>query len=612
MQILGIADHVNCGSALIGDGTVRAAINDERLVREKMVFGVPRQSIGTILQMQGVDPREIAGVAVASVNQHLVDGYRDFRGGWFGLQRGLFKQTLFGVASHVSRYRDRAPFLTDAYYLVREPAFARRRRALKRILREEFGLTCPVYFFDHHFCHAASAYYTSGFSDATVVTIDGGGDGKSCRVYDVVDGRFKQLTSMSSFDSLGNLYAYVTEFCGFKAGRHEGKITGLAAYGEPRYVPQLRQLLAYADGRVANVGNVFFQSALRELERLLPRDFSHKDLAASIQSYTEQVVVDLIGYWLGQTRHGHLALAGGLFSNVKINQRVHEIPGVESTYVHPGMSDEGLPVGAALALHRRLSNRPYRADHVAMNHVYLGPGFTDAEIHDCLRARGVEAVRHDDIETVVGRLLADGAVVARFAGRMEYGPRALGNRSILYQATDPTVNDWLNEALHRTEFMPFAPIVLAEHAGQCLEGMDGALDTARFMTITFNCTEWMARHCPGVVHVDNTARPQLLSERDNPSAYRILREYHRLTGIPCVINTSFNMHEEPIVCSPDDAIRAFELGQLDYLAIGHWLARHPRPIMRRGSAEKLGAYLARRGVVRRAARKAQPVASWSL
>jgi len=159
------------------------------------------------------------------------------------------------------------------------------------------------------------------------------------------------------------------------------------------------------------------------------------------------------------------------------------------------------------------------------------------------------------------------------------------------------VNHWLNTALNRTEFMPFAPIIMAEHAHQCFEGLDGAQNTARFMTITFNCTPWMARTNPGVVHVDNTARPQLVSERDNPSMYRILDEYYKLKGIPCLINTSFNMHEEPIVCNPSDAIRAFKLGQLDYLAIGKWIAKNPHPIKRSMSTEKFDTYLNRRGAI---------------
>jgi carbamoyltransferase len=177
---------------------------------------------------------------------------------------------------------------------------------------------------------------------------------------------------------------------------------------------------------------------------------------------------------------------------------------------------------------------------------------------------------------------------------MEYGPRALGNRTILYQATDPTVNYWMNDALKRTEFMPFAPAVMAEHASKCFKNIAGAENTARFMTITFDCTDWMAQTCPGVVHVDNTARPQLVSERDNPSMYKVLAEYHKLTGIPVLINTSFNMHEEPIVCTPNDAIRSFNTGQLDYLAIGHWLARNPKPVLRVADRAKFEANLNRR------------------
>jgi carbamoyltransferase len=405
-------------------------------------------------------------------------------------------------------------------------------------------------------------------------------------VYDVVDGQFTELASIGSFDSLGNFYSYITELCGFKAGRHEGKITGMAAYGKPIYIPQLRQLMIECLGNFKNVGNIFFRSALKELQRILPADFSHKDLAASIQVYSEELVVGLVKYWLQRTQRHNVALAGGVVANVKINQRIHEIDGVRSTYIHPGMSDEGLPVGAALALyHSRFHDGPYNPNVSYLDHVYLGPDYTNEEIRLELGKYGVEAHFYEEVEREIARILAEGGVVARFNGRMEYGPRALGNRSILYQAGDPSVNHWLNTALKRTEFMPFAPIIMAEHAHQCFEGLDGAQDTARFMTITFNCTPWMAKTNPGVVHVDNTARPQLVSERDNLSMYRILDE--------------FNMHEEPIVCSPSDAIRAFKLGQLDYLAIGKWIARNPHPIKRSVNTEKFDTYLNRRGAIMR-------------
>jgi carbamoyltransferase len=231
-----------------------------------------------------------------------------------------------------------------------------------------------------------------------------------------------------------------------------------------------------------------------------------------------------------------------------------------------------------------------------MEHVYLGPEFSDEEIRRELKAQGVVGTHYAEVEPEIARLLASGAVVARFNGKMEYGPRALGNRTILYQATDSTVNYWLNDALKRTEFMPFAPVVMAEHAQECFKGLEGAENTARFMTITFDCTEWMQMTSPGVVHIDNTARPQLVTERDNPSMYKVLAQYYQLTGTPCLINTSFNMHEEPIVCTPYDAIRAFKMGHLDYLAIGHWIVKNPKPLERTLNTAKFDNYLNRKGV----------------
>jgi carbamoyltransferase len=206
--------------------------------------------------------------------------------------------------------------------------------------------------------------------------------------------------------------------------------------------------------------------------------------------------------------------------------------------------------------------------------MYFGADFSDQEIEKLLKDYNTDYEFHKDIEKKVAELLAHGKVVARFAGKMEYGPRALGNRTIMYQATDPTVNDWLNKRLGRTEFMPFAPVTLKEYADACYLNMNGAAHAARFMTITFDCTDWMKKHCPAVVHVDGTARPQLIDQDLEPSYYRIVDEYRKITGLPAVINTSFNMHEEPIVCTPYDALRAFQLGHLDFLAINQFLVKN--------------------------------------
>jgi carbamoyltransferase len=213
-----------------------------------------------------------------------------------------------------------------------------------------------------------------------------------------------------------------------------------------------------------------------------------------------------------------------------------------------------------------------------LSNVYFGPGYTDDEIGQAIQVAGCQAQYDPAVHKTIANLLAQGHVVARFTGRMEYGPRALGHRSILYQTTDPSVNDWLNERLHRTEFMPFAPATLVEQADQCYVGLEGARDPARFMTITFDCTPQMRAQSPGVVHVDGTARPQLIDADTAPDFYQILGAYHQITGIPSLINTSFNMHEEPIVCTPEDALRSFQQGNLDYLAIGNWLVTNAAAI----------------------------------
>jgi carbamoyltransferase len=381
---------------------------------------------------------------------------------------------------------------------------------------------------------------------------------------------------VDSFNSLGNFYSYVTEICGFRAEKDEGKITGLAAVGKPIYADTLGEFIHYHEpGQIRYRVPMYFRSAVRLISERLPADFDRADLAASVQLILEEVGTQFVDYWVRKTGLKNLAVAGGVFANVKFNQRVHELPGVENIFIHPAMDDSGLSVGSALAaLSERPDEDPKRLIQ-SLTNVYFGNQYTDAEIEVAVESSDCQANYLPNIHKEVARLLAEGHVVARFTGAMEYGPRALGHRTILYQTTDPSVNDWLNTRLKRTEFMPFAPATLTKFATSRYEGMDGAMDPARFMTITFNCTEQMKRESPGVVHVDGTARPQLIDSKTAPDFHAILSAYHQLTGIPSLINTSFNMHGEPIVCTPDDALRSFQAGSLDYLAIGNWLVKHP-------------------------------------
>jgi carbamoyltransferase len=578
MRILGITDGQTSGAAIIEDGRILAAINEERIARVKLARGFPWQSIQEVLALTHTNPGELAAVGVAQINMEFREQVTDWPG-WFEARRSDLDlhSKFFRIASRFGGVAPKVPGLSRAYYALRTPVYRRRRHRIREILAEEFGIHAPVQFVHHHYAHAASAYFTSNYEDALVVSMDGGGDGHSAHIYSVRAGRFERLNAADSYDSLGNYYAYVTALCGFKAKRHEGKITGLAARGLPAYRHILDSMIACEGGQLVNRAQVLFDEALKVMRRRLPDTWKMEDLAASMQVVAEDVARAYIHYWLKRSGHSNVALAGGLFANVRINEELHRIPEVASTFVHPGMSDEGLAVGAGLAVageHLQREGRRYEPRELPS--VYLGNEYGDHDIANAIRAAGLEIVhRPHDLEIEVARKLAEGNVVARFNGPMEYGPRALGNRTIMYQPGDPSVNDWLNELLKRTEFMPFAPAALWEESDKLFIDAEGARDTARFMTITFHCTRWMAERCAGVVHVDNTARPQLVRRKDNPAYYKIIEEYRRRTGVPVLINTSFNVHEEPIVRSPNDAIRAFLDSALDYLAIGPFLVKGP-------------------------------------
>jgi carbamoyltransferase len=577
MRILGIGTGGDSGAAIVDDGRILAAVNEERLCRWKLVEGFPRRSIRDVMAQSATDARGVDRVMVAATSDVLKDELEPFDGWFQGHPRGV-SAAVKRAAGKLSGLRDPFGLLERGYYALLEPGFARRRRRVVEILREEFELRCPIQFVDHHLCHVTSAYFTSGFDDALVMSVDGGGDGRSSLVYAAREGRFQPLHQVSSYDSLGNYYAYVTHLCGFKAMKHEGKITGLAAYGKALHVDLLRELIDEDGGTFHNRGRRVFLEAIRAIDRRLPPGWTREDLAASVQLHFEEVMRRYVACWARRSGLRDLALAGGVAANVRINQEVHQLPEVGRLFIHPHMGDGGLAAGAALAACvPGVAPQAMRRDPEPLRDVYLGGALEERDVEVALRDAGLAPESlSQPLEEQVADLLVEGYVVARAAGRMEYGPRALGNRSILYQPTDRSVNDWLNRNLDRTEFMPFAPSALFEERDRLFERTEGAEHAAEFMTITFHCTPWMRAHMEGVVHVDGTARPHLVREERNPAYRRILAAFHRRTGLPAIVNTSFNMHEEPIVYGARDCVRAFLDGNLDYLAIDRFLVKHPR------------------------------------
>jgi carbamoyltransferase len=575
MIVLGIIDSKPSSATILKDGEILSAVAEERLCRMKMASGMPRQAIQQVMADSDVSAKDIDVVAVAQ-KVSVFESEPIPWNGWFDSKHAGKSRPFESISGTLAPIAGHIPFAQKAHHQLKDLLSRRRLAQIPKFLEREYAITAPVTYYDHHYCHATSAYFTSNYDKALVVTLDGGGDGLSGSVYQGENGILTRLSAVDSFNSLGNFYSYITHLCGFKAESHEGKITGLAPLGKPAYINILREFVSYEEpGRIQYSVPMYHRSALRQIANRLPDDFDKADLAASVQLLLEEVGIDFIRFWLRKTGIRSIAVAGGVFSNVKFNQRVHELEAVDDFFVHPAMDDSGLAVGGAFAaLAEEPGSDPKRLLQRLKN-VYFGPQYGDDEIRACIEAFGFQATYESRITDVVATLLAEGHVVARFTGRMEYGPRALGHRSILYQTTDPSINDWLNAQLLRTEFMPFAPATLQEYAHECFEELDGARDSARYMTITFNCTEKMRAQSPGVVHVDGTARPQILDPEAAPDLYHIAKAYHKLTGIPSLINTSFNMHGEPIVCTPEDALRSFKEGKLHSLAIGHWLVVNP-------------------------------------
>ena len=289
-----------------------------------------------------------------------------------------------------------------------------------------------------------------------------------------------------------------------------------------------------------------------------------KNIAASAQKVTEDVVLDIIQTYIKKSKR-NLCLAGGVFANVKLNQKIYNLDKVSGVYIHPGMGDEGLALGSAFL---SIKNNPV----AFLKNVYLGPNYCNKEIELILKDSGLKFQKFsiDLISKILSKALANNNIIGLFKGRSEYGPRALGARSILANPSSKAVNLEVNNRLNRTEFMPFAPVVLKENFDDVFESkksLKDIIDTAKFMTVTLDVSAKWKNRIAGVVHVDGTARPQVIDMETNELYYKIVKKFYELTGLPCLVNTSFNMHETPIVNSPNDALDAFNKDAIDILVL---------------------------------------------
>lgn len=562
MIVLGIADNHDSGAAVMIHNGLVSAVNQERVDRVKSSAAFPWGAIDAALDAADVSAREVDRVVIGtgftpSAFLRLVpDRHEKAREG------GQFSPLLHTYVAYQSALRASGLHTLDVDLS---------RQILKRRLKARRFMTEQVELVDHHRAHAQAAYRTQAHADALVLTVDAMGDGTTVTVNRGHHGQLDTLYRQSGFSAINAFYGRITELLGFTANRHEGKVMGLAAR-----VPPPEALLMHLRKKLRFSAPGFTRASLfraerrtdpfwREVER-----YDREQIASAAQAVLEESVLAFTRHWLTQTGCRNLALAGGVFANVKLNQRIAELDEVDDVWILPHMGDGGLAVGGLMCA---LEPAPRQIPDV-----YWGPGFSEKLTYKALSLAELPRVKTPDVVERVAELIGKGKVVARFDGRMEWGPRALGNRSILLRPDDPALTDRLNVQLGRNDFMPFAPIVREEDAPNYFKNLHKADESARFMTICFEATPRFKQLAPAAVHVDGTARPQVVRASDNPSLHALLGAVGERTGRPVLINTSFNIHEEPIVCTPGDAVRTWRKAGLDALWLGPFLVDQPAPI----------------------------------
>ena len=558
MRILGVNIGHDSSAAIVDDGKIVADVAEERFIRIKHYSGLPLRSIEYCLKAAGVTLDEIDVVAVPTAGKlpdlnHL-----------FELPPQRQEHSKFRLALNIATRITNTASVKMPLYVERFP--------LKNSI--------PIVHVNHHLAHAASAYYTCGSSDRQLIlTMDGIGDGSSVCLYRGEAGKIEPLKIFPAGASLGWFYSNVTESLGWWHGDGEGKTMGLAPYGDPSKVRGALDAFhpKFGNGDLIeshDYGRVFFwnengavQWHLEESAEIQELIVKHgrENIAAEAQRVLEEQTGRLVFPWLEREGTRNLCCSGGIFLNVKLNQRIWESGRVDGHHIYPNPGDSGLAVGAALHVYHRLNpGSPVGR----LDTLFLGPEYSDEEIERVLKARNLSYRRVEEPASFAAGLLAEDRIVAWFQGRMESGPRALGNRSILMSANRRENKDILNARVKfREAFRPFCPSLLWERKEEYLENPRDEF----FMITSFTCREEKRERVPAVVHADATLRPQTVKREHNPGYWDLIRRFGELTGEPLLLNTSFNIMGEPIVNHPREAIRCFFDNGLDHLVMGSFV-----------------------------------------
>ena len=554
VKILGIADNHDSGAALIQDGVVISAINQERIDRNKNSSAFPWGAIDAVLEQGSIRAREIDTIVIGtsytpSALLRLMPNFHQQR-----KLTGQFSSELHAYMVYQSILRRTGLDRIET---------AASRLVLQRALKARRFEETKIVLIDHHEAHAQGAYRTQPHDRCLVLTLDAMGDGCTASVWMGGDGKLIRLWDQSGLAAINLFYSRITELLGFRPLRHEGKITGLSARGaiDPKLLKGFRKHVSFRNGKFTRMP-IFRAARKKDLLWRQVQSMNRDVVAATAQQILEEVTCAYISHWVQKTGCGTIALAGGVFANVRLNQKIANLNEVTSMWVLPHMGDGGLALGGALGF----AQTPPRETQ----HVYFGSHHRSIDTTRAIQRHKPTIVRGNLIEETA-KIIAKGGIVARSCGGMEWGPRALGNRSVFASVHDPSINERLNEKLNRSEFMPFAPMVRREDANMYFVDVNRYGSCPRFMTTCMDTTKEFQKDAPAAVHIDGTARPQIIDKERQPEIHSLLTKLKEYTGVGVVINTSFNLHEEPIVCTPDESIRAAKEARLDALWLGKQL-----------------------------------------
>jgi carbamoyltransferase len=556
-----VCDTHDSGLALLKDGAVELVLEEERFNREKHTKAFPHQSLAHAI---GAHLDTIADVDVITTPWRVTRLRKTFA-------RAIARRFPLSLALMLERSHE--PQSNDIVFL---------NFHLARNMRRQLGVRQlpPIVNVGHHDAHAA-CFFVSPFEEANVLVMDGYGDDASSSIYEGQGNRLTWRWKTPIFNSLGMVYTFVTQYLGFAGFSDEGKVMALAAYGDDSYVERMRDAIRLVDngeyainmeyfdydafGLLRPFKRKFFETFGPERQRGDPLTDRHRAVARALQVRVEETVLHLVRHLTSQTRTRNLVFCGGVALNCVANARILEETDVERLWVPPCASDTGAPLGSALWHYHQTKKHPRVFE---LTHPFYGTSYSDEEIERALKAAGLNAERMREPELLarVAQDLAQGKIVGWFQGRFEMGPRALGNRSILADPRNAAMKDKINRRIkHREPFRPFAPAVLEERAAEFFH----VEQPDPFMTLAPRVRADKAHLIPAAVHVDGTGRIQTVARSANPRYWGVIDAFGKLTGVPVLLNTSFN-RQEPIVTRPEEAISCYLRTEMDTLVLGNF------------------------------------------